>query len=138
VRATTRVTNRLAEKFVWSSVVAAAAVVMGAGLSRTLYFEPTSEALEAARTGTRMVVAASVALMLTALVGWRRGAPRGAMATVVMLPALPGGLTVLWGESLFPHLAYLAAAPCAGAGVLAALVLRWRDPSGPGRAARPS
>ena len=98
-------------------------VLMGSGVGRTVYFEPTGEALAEARTGDLLILAGSVCLLLCAAWGRYMKVPLWACMLVAVPSVLVGGLTLLWGSSLFPELSYLVAIPVAATGVIGGLVL---------------
>ena len=107
----------------WSAVIVLGLVLMGSGVGRTVYFEPTSEALAEARTGDLLILAGSVCLLLCAAWGRYMKVPLWACMLVAVPSVLVGGLTLLWGSSLFPELSYLVAIPVAATGVIGGLVL---------------
>lgn len=107
----------------WSAVIVLGLVIMGFGVSSTVYFEATAEALAEARTGDLLILAGSVCLLFGA--AWARylNVPLWACILVAVPSVLVGGLTLLWGSSLFPELSYLIAVPVAATGIIAGLVL---------------
>ena len=107
----------------WSAVIVLGLVLMGSGVGSTVYFEPTGEALAEARTGDLLILAGSVCLLLCAAWGRYMKVPLWACMLVAVPSVLVGGLTLLWGSSLFPELSYLVAIPVAATGVIGGLVL---------------
>lgn len=119
------VVMRLLERVVWALLAGGAIWLLGDGMVKSFYIEGTEVALAEARVGVRQIYLGSVALVLAAAYGWRRGAPVWALALMLVVPVPSAGLTLVAGETLFPHLAFVCTAPFAVAGVLAALALRW-------------
>ena len=113
----------LLERLVWAVLAGAAIWLVGTGMVDTFYIEGTDEALATAKTGIRHIYEGSSALVLLAAYAGLRGARRWALG-LVLIPAVAWAvLAAVAGETLFPQLAFLAAAPFAAAGVLAVLVL---------------
>ena len=108
----------------WAAVVLAALYLMGDGLGRSFYIEPTDEALASARVGVAFVYAASGVLVVAATGAVRLGAPRWVGAAVAVPALLCGGFTVVAPESLLPLLSAALACPVAVGGVLVGLFLR--------------
>jgi len=114
------------ERLIWLLAVAAALLLLGAGLEKNVYFENTSDALREAAVGVRMIWAAATLLVgLTAYARWR-GAPPWSWAVVLSAPLACGGLMAVWSESLLPQLAFLVIGPLAGLGALVGALVRWR------------
>ena len=117
------------ERVVWLLGVLASLWLMAGGLYKTVYFEPTGDALREAAVGLHHIRLASVALLALGAYAGVRGAPWWCWAVVLAAPVLCGGLSEVWGGSLFPQLAFLLCGPLAGlAGVVGALV-RWGPPA---------
>ena len=108
---------------VWSALIAAGLTLLSIGLGQTGYFEPTGEALERARVGRLFILAGSVVLLGAA--GWARWmfTPIWVCILVTAPAILVGGLTLLFENSLFPHLSVLVAFPAALAGLIGVLIL---------------
>lgn len=111
-------------RLVWAAVVLAALYLMGDGLGRSFYIEPTEEALASARVGVAFVFSASVVLVAAAAGALRLGAPRWVGVAVAVPALLCGGLTVVAPETLLPLLSAALAYPVAVGGVLVGLFLR--------------
>lgn len=107
----------------WSALILGGLVLLGAGLDRTFFFEPTSEALERDRVGKILILVGSVALVAAAVWARLMHAPIWTCALVSTPAVLVGGLTLFFGSSLFPHLSALATFPVALAGLVCGLVL---------------
>ena len=107
----------------WSALILVGLVLLGTGLDRTFFFEPTGGALERDRVGKNLILVGSVALFAAAV--WARSmhAPIWSCALVAAPAVLVGGLTLFFGGSLFPHLSALVAFPVALAGLVCGLVL---------------
>ena len=95
----------------WAVLGVIGLILLGKGVGQTWYFEPTEEALERARVGDLLIFAGSVTTFAAA--GWSRWmhTPIWACALVAAPAFLIGGLTLLFGGSLFPQLAALVAFP---------------------------
>jgi hypothetical protein len=113
------------ERLAWMAAVVAATWYLGVGLDKTFYFENTTEALREAEVGLRLIRLASAALVALAGYAWWRGAPTWAWVLVLAAPVVCGGLTELWGESLFPQLGFLVAGPLTVLAALVAVAFRW-------------
>ena len=107
----------------WSALILVGPVLLGAGLDKTFFFEPTGEALERDRVGNVFILVGSVALAAAA--GWARlmHAPIWTCSLIATPAVLVGGLTWFFGGSLLPYLSALAAFPIALAGLVCGLVL---------------
>jgi len=107
----------------WSALVVVGLALLGTGLDKTFWFEPTSEALAGDRFGNLLILAGSAATF--AAVAWARWmqAPTWVCVLVATPAILIGGLTVLSGESLFPHLSALVGFPVGVAGLISGLML---------------
>lgn len=107
----------------WSVLGVTGLILLGKGLGQTGYFEPTEEALDRARVGDLLIFAGSVTTFAAA--GWARWmhTPNWACVLVAAPAFLIGGLTLLFGGSLFPQLAALVAFPVGLAGLISGLTL---------------
>lgn len=107
----------------WSALIVIGVALMYTGLDKTGYFEPTTEAILSDRVGKRQIYAASAALLVAA--GWARmmRTPIWACILVASPAVLVGGLTLVFDNSLFPHLAALVTFPVAVAGLVCGLIL---------------
>lgn len=107
----------------WSALIAAGLILLSMGLGQTGYFEPTGEALERARVGRLLIFAGSVVLLGAA--GWARWmlTPIWVCVLVAAPAILIGGLTLVFENSLLPHLSFLVAFPAAVTGVIGVLIL---------------
>jgi len=114
------------ERLGWLLAVLAATAVLGLGLSKNVYFEPTGEALREAEDGLWLARAGCTALVgLVLLASWR-GAPAWAWAPVLSAPVVSGGLLETWPGSLFPQLTFLVVGPLTALAGLAGAVVPWR------------
>ncbi|TFD24238.1 hypothetical protein [Cryobacterium sp. TMS1-13-1] len=106
----------------WSALIVVGIALMYTGLKKTGYFEPTGEALELDRVGKLQIYAASAALLVAAC--WARMllTPIWACILVASPAVLVGGLTLIFDNSLFPHLAALVTFPVAVAGLISGLI----------------
>jgi hypothetical protein len=111
-------------RVLWALIALAGLYVLGAGLGRSFYIEPTQEALASARVGVGMVYAASLVLVGAAAVAVRLGGPRWVGVAVALPALLCGGLTVVAGETLLPLLSAALAYPVAVGGVVVGLFRR--------------
>jgi hypothetical protein len=127
----------LLERTAWFLAVLVALYFVGVGLDHTFQFEPTGDALREEALGFRMIRAWSVALVCLAGYGWWRGAPPWAWLTVLLVPALCGGLSEVAPQTLLPHLAFLGAGPLTGLAAVGAVFRPWRSLTGR-RAPRPA
>lgn len=98
-------------------------VLIGAGLARTLYFEPTGDALQEARAGQRLLLLGCLLLLAATALALRSG-PRWAAAAIAVPVLLCGGLSAVAGDTLLPHLAALPAFVVAALGLVGVLVHR--------------
>ncbi len=98
-------------------------VLIGAGLRKTFYFEPTGEALQRARTGQLLLLLGCILLLAAAALALRTG-PRWAAAAIAVPVLCCGGLSALAGDTLLPHLAALPAFAVAALGMIGVLVQR--------------
>jgi hypothetical protein len=107
----------------WSALIMVGIALMYTGLDKTGYFEPTRDAILADRVGKLQIYAASVALLVAA--GWARMmlTPVWACILVASPAVLVGGLTLVFENSWFPHIAALVTFPLAVAGLIGGLVL---------------
>ncbi|MBG6212682.1 MAG: hypothetical protein LH475_00640 [Cryobacterium sp.] len=108
---------------VWAALIALALAVLGAGLDKTFLFEPTGEARERDRVGKLLILAGSAALFAAAVWARRMDTPIWACILVLSPVVFVGGLTLLFGNSLRPHLSALVAFPVALAGLISGLIL---------------
>jgi len=107
----------------WFALVVVGLALLGIGLDKTFWFEPTGEALAGDRVGNRLILAGSVAIF--AATAWARWlhTPTWVCVLVATPAVLIGGLTVLSGNSLLPHLSALVGLPVGVAGLISGLVL---------------
>ena len=115
------------ERLVWLLVVLAATALLGLGLEKNLYFEPTGDALQEAAHGVWLARAGSAALIVLALFARWRGAPTGAWVTVLPAPVVSGGLLEAWPGSLFPQLTFLLVGPLTALAAVLAALTPWRS-----------
>jgi hypothetical protein len=110
-------------ELLWGALVLGALALMLRGLSATVYFEPTAEAIAEARWGKVLVGIACCLLVVAAayavrVAAWPVWIGAGLLSPVVLC----GGLTWLASETLFPQLAVIVAYPAALAGALGGLI----------------
>jgi len=107
----------------WFAVVVVGLALLGIGLDKTFWFEPTSEALAGDRVGNLLIMAGSVAIFAAA--AWARWlhTPTWACVLVATPAVLIGGLTFFLGDSLLPHLSALVGLPVGVAGLICGLML---------------
>lgn len=107
----------------WSALVLGGLVLLGRGVQRTGYFEPTAEALERARGGDLLIFAGLVTTFAAA--GWARWMHTPIWACVLLAtPAvLIGGVTLLYGGSVFLELSLLVLFPVGLGGLISGLIL---------------
>lgn len=107
----------------WFALVVVGLALLGIGLDKTFWFEPTGEALAGDRVGNLLILAGSVAVFAAA--AWARWlhTPTWVCVLVATPAVLIGGLTVLSGNSLLPHLSALVGLPVGLAGLISGLML---------------
>ena len=107
----------------WFALVVVGLALLGIGPDKTFWFEPTSEALAGDRVGNLLILAGSVAILAAA--AWARWlhTPTWVCVLVATPAVLIGGLTVLSGNSLLPHLSALVGLPVGLAGLISGLML---------------
>jgi len=107
----------------WFALVVVGLALLGTGLEKTFWFEPTSEALAGDRVGNLLILAGSVAIFAAA--AWARWmhTPTWVCILVATPAVLIGGLTVLAGNTGLPHLSALVGFPVGVAGLISGLML---------------
>ncbi|WP_298802199.1 hypothetical protein [uncultured Pseudokineococcus sp.] len=114
----------------WAAVVLVAFALLGYGLWATVYFAPTDEALEQARTGWLVLVLACVLFVIAAATaGSVLQAPTWAWGAVLVPVVLTGGLALVASGSLFPQLSLLVSGPAALASLIGGVVAPRRAPA---------
>jgi hypothetical protein len=98
-------------------------VLLLLGLVRTVYFERTPDAVRSERTGDQLIALAAVVLLAAAAGAWSAG-PNWAAVAIAVPAVVCGGLTLLAGGTLLPHLAALPAFALALAGAVAVVSRR--------------
>jgi hypothetical protein len=106
------------------SAVAAAAglVLLVMGLAQKFYLGSVTDAFERDRTGNTFMLFGAVAVLAAA--GWSRfrGDPLWVTLTVAAPAVVVGGLNLVLGDSLLPHIGALLAVPAGLAGIIGGLV----------------
>jgi hypothetical protein len=108
----------------WAGTAAAGLILLCLGLGQKFYFGSVTNAFARDRLGNTLILAGAVLGLAAA--GWSRFRGDSLWATVmVAVPAVViGGLNLVVGDSLLPHIAALAAVPLGVAGVIGAIVAR--------------
>ena len=96
----------------WSALILVGLVLLGTGLDRTFFFEPTGEALERDRAGKILILAGSVALVGAAVWARLMHAPIWSCALVAAPAVLVGGLTLFFWRFSAPTPQRLGDFPC--------------------------
>lgn len=109
--------------FLWSVLTIGGMALLGWGLSETFYFWPMGEALARARTGNFLILVGSVVVASAAEWVRRMRAPIWVPILVATPAVLAGGLTLVSGGSLIPHLSALVSFPVGLAGLVGGLVM---------------
>ena len=114
---------KLLLKGLWATVVVLALWFILQGLVANIYFEPTGDAIAEARRGQRLVLVASVALLLAASASFTVLRHPRAVGFALLAPvAVCGGLLLTMPQTLFPKIAVAVAYPLALAGLCVGLV----------------
>ena len=111
---------------VWTGAAAASVVLLCLGLSQKLYVGSVTNAFERDQIGNTLILAG--ALLRLAAAGWSLYRSDAVWVTaMVTAPAvIIGGLNLVAGDSLLPHLAALAAVPLGLDGIIGGFAVRWR------------
>jgi hypothetical protein len=107
----------------WLTLVVAGLALLGIGLDKTFYLEPTGEALAGDRVGNLIIMAGSVATFAAAALARWMHTPTWVCILVATPAVLIGGLTVLAGDTSLPHLSALVGFPVGLAGLISGLML---------------
>lgn len=107
----------------WAVVAAVGLILLCLGLGQKFYFGSVTNAFARDRLGNTLILAGAVLGLAAA--GWSRY--RGDPLWVTVMVAVPavviGGLNLVVGDSLLPHIAALAAVPLGVAGVIGGVVV---------------
>lgn len=111
-------------RMAWAGAAAAGLILLCLGLGQKLYLGAVTDAFERDRLGNTFILAGAVLGLAAA--GWSRY--RGDPLWVTVMVAVPavviGGLNLVVGDSLPPHIAALAAVPLGVAGIIGGIVAR--------------
>ena len=121
--------SSIAARAAWAGIAASGLILLCLGLS-TFYFGSVTNAFARDQIGNTLILAGAVLGLAGA--GWsrHRGDPLWVTVTVAVPAVVIGGLNLVVGDSLLPHIAALAAVPLAVVGVIGGVVgQRRRTPS---------
>ncbi|SKB38915.1 hypothetical protein SAMN05660473_00477 [Arthrobacter sp. 49Tsu3.1M3] len=120
----------IAARAAWAGIAAAGLILLCLGLGQTFYFGSVTNAFARDQIGNTLILAGAVLDLAAA--GWsrHRGDPLWVTVTVAVPAVVIGGLNLVVGDSLLPHIAALAAVPLGVVGVIGGVVgQRRRTPS---------
>jgi hypothetical protein len=111
----------LLSKTAWGSCMAGGLGLLIAGLSQTFYFVAGSDAFSRNQAGSALILSGS--LLTLAVAAWSYAAHKPLWVPVcAAVPAVViGGLSVLFPDSLFPHIGALIAIPAGLVGLAGGL-----------------
>ncbi|MET3809205.1 hypothetical protein [Arthrobacter sp. UYEF3] len=119
-------TTAVAARAVWSAVAGASLILLCLGLGQKLYVGSVPDAFTRDQAGNTLILAGAAAGFAAA--GWSRyRGDRVWMTSLVAVPAVViGGLNLVAGYSLLPHLSALVAVPLGLAGIIGGMTARLR------------
>lgn len=108
----------------WAGAAAVSLVLLCLGLSQKLYLGSVTNAFERDQIGNTLILAG--ALLGLPAAGWAlyRGDPVWVTGMIAAPAVIIGGLNLVAGDSLLPHLAALAAVPLGLAGIIGGVAVR--------------